>query len=360
MDQSPEIEVYSEVASHFAPLHLMPANPVVSIVLPTYNSAEYIGASISSVLGQRFGDFELLVLDNASSDGTAEVVASFHDPRLRYRRNPVNLGFAGNVELGRSVARAPYVAMQNSDDQWEPDHLARTVGLLAAAPQLAFVHTRATTIAANGLPFGETVGRWEQVTPGRRAIVNCFVAGFSFPTMVIRNQMLRQVPPLPAAGPWAKFADSWLFLRLCLLGDVGFVPERLVRYRVHRGSIMFECYGDGSYFRRHLDAARDLFKWPEVLAVLSPRDQRRILRQVARDAVAALPAVREQASRSRLLLNYCEIAASVPGVLLHPEPWARLAFGLLPPSGIECLRQAKRKRWLSRHRHGTVSAAPGN
>lgn len=324
--------------------------PKVSVILPTYNSAGYLSASISSVLDQSFGDFELLVLDNASSDETPAVVAGFDDPRLCYRRNPENLGFAGNIELGRRLARARYVAIQNSDDQWEHDHLAAAVGLLDVEPRLAFVHGRITTIDAAGRPFGQIIGSWDRVTPGPRAIVNCFLAGFSFPSMVIRNSALQRVGPLPTEEPWGKFADSWLFLKLCLCGDVGFFPESQIRYRVHRTSMLFEAYSDGSFFRRRLAIARDLFGWPEVAGFIGETDRRRILRRVAREAIAVLPLVRSEASRRQLLRAYCRIVAAVPDALAHPDPWARLALGLLPRRAIQALRDGKRRWWMARHR----------
>lgn len=335
----------------------MSRTPKVSVILPTYNSAEYLNASISSVLGQSFGDFELLVLDNASSDETPAVVAGFDDPRLRYRRNSANLGFAGNIELGRSLAGAPYVAVQNSDDQWEPDHLAAAAGLLDAVPRLAFVHGRITTIDAAGRPFGQIIGRWDRITPGKQAIANCFLAGFSFPSMVIRNSALRRVAAMPTDEPWGKFADSWLFLKLCLGGDVGFLSESQIRYRVHRTSMLFEAYCDGSFFRRRLAIARDLFGWPEVAGFVGGRDRRRILRRVAREAIAVLPLVRSEATRRQLLRAYFGIVAAVPGALAHPDPWARLAYGLLPRPAIERLRAGKRRWWMARHRQPLSLAA---
>ena len=323
--------------------------PKVSVILPTYNAAEYLGSSIGSVLAQSFEDLELLVLDNASSDSTAEIVAAFSDRRLRYRPNPTNLGFSRNVELGRSLAVAPYVAIQNADDQWERDHLSKAIDRLDADPRLAFTHGRVTTVDAAGRPFGESAGRWEPVTAGRDAFVKVFLAGFSFPTMVIRNEALRAVPALPANEVWGKIADSWLFLRLCLHGHVGFVSDSVVRYRVHRTSLMFESYADGSFFCDRLSTVRDAFTWPEIKGSISPRDQRRIIQRVARDALAVLPAIRDGAGRPRLLRAFAGVAGEVPSVLLYPEIWARLAFGLLPQPTIARLRERKRRRWIARH-----------
>src|SRR5436190_6410873 len=102
------------------------ARPTVSIILPAFNAADYLEQTVRSALAQTFTDFELLPLDNASTDATPAVATAFTDPRLQYRRNSTNIGYAGNVELGRSLATAPYAVVLNADDIWEPTYLAKT------------------------------------------------------------------------------------------------------------------------------------------------------------------------------------------------------------------------------------------
>ena len=327
----------------------MPQHPHVSVILPTYNAASYLPSAINSVLAQSFTEFELLVLDNASSDNTEAVVRAIADPRIRYVRNAVNLGFRGNVEYGRTIADGAYVAIQNADDLWEPDHLARSVGFLDEYRSCGFVHARITLIDDAGQPYGEAVGPWNPVTVGRQAFLNCFRYGFSFPTLVIRNETLRDVPPLPEGEPWAPIVDTWLFLQLCLRGDAGFLALRLTRYRVHISGMLYQSYADGTFFRRRLVTTADAFAWPEVRNSFTARDQRRVMRQVARDATAILSVARSRATRAQTLRAFAEIASRVPSVLLHPESWARLAYSLLPRAGIQRLRQHKRQIWAARH-----------
>ena len=95
----------------------------VAVLLPAYNAGKFIGETIQSVLAQSYGEFELLIFDNASDDNTAAVIASFGDPRIRYHRNEVNLGFHGNVNLALSATQAPYVVVMNADDVWERNYL---------------------------------------------------------------------------------------------------------------------------------------------------------------------------------------------------------------------------------------------
>ena len=203
------------------------ARPTVSIVLPAFNAGDYLGATIRSALGQTFADFELLLLDNASTDDTPAVATAFIDPRLQYRRNPTNIGFAGNVELGRSLANAPYTVVFNADDIWEPTYLAKAVALLKASPGLALVHAHITLMDEHGRCFGDAVTQWRPTTPGREAFLNYFHAGFSFPTMLMRNDILRSVPPLPTGEPWGSSRIHGYFTAL-LRGDVGFIAEPLM------------------------------------------------------------------------------------------------------------------------------------
>ena len=318
---------------------------VVSVILPAFNAADYIGAAIRSVLNQTFNEIELIILDNASTDNTAAEAIAFTDPRVSYRRNPVNLGFAGNVELGRSLAHAPYVVVFNADDIWEPSYLAKTLALLHSNPKLAFVHTRITLIDENDRPFGESVGFWSPAMPGRDAFLDCFRLGFSFPTMLMRNDALRSVAPLPTGEPWAKVADSWLFLQLCLRGDVGFVAEPLLRYRVHPASLMSGYYADGSFFRRHLATAIDALGSPEARGWFSASEHRAVMQAVALHAIISLPTIRAAYSRKCLMEAFFNILGQVPSVALRPQPWTRLLFGLLPRATIEALRARKRDRW---------------
>ena len=254
----------------------MSGRPAVSIILPAFNAADYLEATIRSALAQTFTDFELLLLDNASTDDTPAVAATFSDPRLKYRRNPTNIGFAGNVELGRSLANATYTVVFNADDIWEPTYLAKAVALLEANPGLAFMHAHITLIDENGRGFGDAVTQWRPSTPGQEAFLNCFNAGFSSPTMLMRSGILRSVPPLPTGEPWGAFADTWLFLQLCLRGDVGFIAEPLMRYRVHPTSMMSESYANGSFLLNCFATVNDAFTWPEVQKWASAEDRWRV------------------------------------------------------------------------------------
>jgi glycosyltransferase involved in cell wall biosynthesis len=116
--------------------------PTVSIIIPTYNRRQLIARSIKSVLNQTYRDFELIIVDDGSTDDTSEVVAGFNDERIRYIRCEENRGEAAARNMGIKVARCVYIAYQDSDDEWLPEKLARQMELLEdAPPQLGVIYT---------------------------------------------------------------------------------------------------------------------------------------------------------------------------------------------------------------------------
>lgn len=101
--------------------------PLVSVVIPTYNRAEYLREAIASVLAQTYGYFELLVLDNCSPDHTQEVVTSFSDKRIKYLRHYCNIGAIANWTYGVFLANGKYVSILGDDDKYKPMFLERRI-----------------------------------------------------------------------------------------------------------------------------------------------------------------------------------------------------------------------------------------
>src|SRR5262245_50428881 len=132
----------------------------VSVCVPTYNRSRYLREAIESALVQTFADFELLVVDNCSTDDTPEVAAAFaaRDRRVRYVRNERNLGLAGNFNRCVELAQGEYVALLHDDDLYLPEMLATTVGALDAHPEAAFAYGAAEEIDDAGRVVG--LRRW--------------------------------------------------------------------------------------------------------------------------------------------------------------------------------------------------------
>lgn len=109
------------------------AKPLVSVVLPTYNRAHHLQRSVGSVLHQSFRDFELIIVDDGSTDDTRDVVAGFRDPRVRYVARERNGGVAAARNTGVRAASGTYLAFQDSDDEWLLDKLTLQLRALQEA-----------------------------------------------------------------------------------------------------------------------------------------------------------------------------------------------------------------------------------
>lgn len=110
--------------------------PAISVVLPVHNRASVVGDAVRSVLAQQFKNFELIVVDDGSTDGTAETIGAFDDPRVRFIRLPENLGGNAARNKGIDVARAPLIAFLDSDDAYLPHKLGFTVRYFADRPEV--------------------------------------------------------------------------------------------------------------------------------------------------------------------------------------------------------------------------------
>jgi glycosyltransferase involved in cell wall biosynthesis len=124
--------------------------PHVSIGLPVYNGERYLARTIESILEQDFTDLELVICDNASTDGTPGICRAFaaRDRRIRYHRNPRNLGAGPNYDRCFHLARGVYFKWTAHDDRLAPDYLTRTVAALEAAPEAVLCTTGVTEIDA--------------------------------------------------------------------------------------------------------------------------------------------------------------------------------------------------------------------
>ena len=136
--------------------------PKVSVVIPTFNRAEFLRTAIMSVLNQTYNDFEIIVVDDNSSDHTHQVVKSFKDDRIKYFHHVINLGPAAARNTAISASNGDYLAFLDDDDEWFPHKLQKQVELLDKSLQnicgiytnrLVIDKSRMKTISKNLLIF---------------------------------------------------------------------------------------------------------------------------------------------------------------------------------------------------------------
>lgn len=212
--------------------------PKISVCIPSYNYAHYIGHCIKSVLAQTFEDWELIIVDNCSSDDTERVVTAFADPRIRFYTNDHNLGLVRNWNRCVSLARGGFVAVLPADDLYLPRMLDRSVAMLDAHPEVGFTHASFHRIDEHG-EITETKRWWEsdQVMPGlvalRRLVMGCYLTPAS---VVMRRECYRQVGGFDENY---RFEIDWaMWMRMALSYEVAYIAEPLVCERhEHPGSV---------------------------------------------------------------------------------------------------------------------------
>jgi glycosyl transferase family 2 len=211
--------------------------PLVSVCIPARDHATFIREALASVLSQPV-DLEVVVHDDASDDGTAEVVRSVADPRIAYRRHPRPVGVAANRTGCLKAARGRFVAWLDADDAYRPDMLARQVEALERHPGAALVHGRPRIVDAAGrrLPEWRQPFTQDTVEPSATAFRELILANeVTTSTVVVRAEAHRAAGPFVASGPTSSDWDMWL--RLAARGDVAYTATHVTDYRQHAETI---------------------------------------------------------------------------------------------------------------------------
>ena len=213
----------------------MTTMPPLSIGLPVYNGEDYLGEALDALLGQTFGDFELIISDNASTDRTEEISREYakRDSRVVYLRQPVNIGCAPNHNVLVDVARGELFKWASDDDLYAKDLLERCVEALNEHPELVLSHSYTAMIDETGTvtqaieyPLNTADPR-----PSERFRSTLFAPGGDDDGAVIRTKVLRRVAPLDSY----HHADRTIISELALHGAFHQVPDWLYFRRDHPG-----------------------------------------------------------------------------------------------------------------------------
>ena len=115
--------------------------PLFCVIIPLYNKAPYVAKTIDSVLGQTFTDYELMVIDNGSTDGSGDIIKRYSDPRLRIHHIEENIGVSNARNKGVTLTSAPYITFLDADDWWEPNFLEKMGQLIDRHPNAGIYGT---------------------------------------------------------------------------------------------------------------------------------------------------------------------------------------------------------------------------
>lgn len=213
--------------------------PRVTVVVPTYQRAHWLGGAIESVLAQSWPAFRLVVSDNASTDATPGIVARFDDPRLKYVRRDRNVDLNTHFNLCMAEVDTECVLVLPDDDRLTPDALARTMSVLDAHPRVGMVHGQADVIDRDGgvIVAGHAMTGFDDdtVESGGDFIARTMDGSFRVhaSTALIRTaaaadlRFEQQDFPATDLAYWLRLAAEW---------DIAFIATPLAKYRIHENT----------------------------------------------------------------------------------------------------------------------------
>lgn len=240
-------------------------SPTVSVVLPLFNCVEYVGEAIESILRQDYGDFELIVIDDGSTDETADIARRYDDPRLRFYAQE-NRGLSATLNRGIELAAGRYVARQDQDDLSKPARLGRQAAFLDDHPSCALVGTWAEV--------------WVDRTPTERShrhpsdneslqyfllLNNPFVHS----SVMLRKEALRDVGVYCTDRSRQPPEDYELWSRIARKHEVANIPEALQVYREVPGSM--SRVGDSPFLNHLVTISAENIAWAAGLDASHPQ-----------------------------------------------------------------------------------------
>jgi glycosyltransferase involved in cell wall biosynthesis len=205
----------------------------VSVIIPTYNYARFIGEAVDSALAQTRPPLEVIVVDDGSTDDTAAVLAAYGD-RIRVLRQK-NAGVAMARNAGIAAARGEYLAFLDSDDAWYPRKLERQMQRFGAEPHLGLVHCGAEIIDSEGRTLSTTTAGMEGRVAEAMLRMDREVIMPQGSSIVVPKRVAEDVGGYDARLPPS---EDWDFCyRIAARYEIGYVRELLVRYRLHGSGI---------------------------------------------------------------------------------------------------------------------------
>lgn len=201
----------------------------VTVLMPVYNGERYLRDAVQSILGQSYADFEFLIVDDGSSDGSVEIIRSYADPRIRLIHNEQNLGLVASLNRGLELARGEFVARMDADDVSRPERLARQVQFLDANPKVG--------VCGSWVQFFPEKYVWK--LPGTSEEIRCrqfSMAGVGHPSVMMRRELFLG-HGLFYNPDYLHLEDFELWDRALRYMEFANLQEVLLDYRISPGQV---------------------------------------------------------------------------------------------------------------------------
>lgn len=200
--------------------------PVISVLMPVYNCELYVEAAVNSILNQTFGDFELIIIDDCSTDSTPEIIKQYNDQRINFIVKPKNTGYTDSLNHGISIAKGKYIARMDGDDISLTERFERQVEFMEGNPQVICCGTGYREISGN-LEMHHPIKHEDIVL---KIIDHCPMA---HPTIMIRKDVL-DTNNIRYDRTYEPAEDYKMWSDLVFFGQFANLDQVLLLYRVHQ------------------------------------------------------------------------------------------------------------------------------
>jgi teichuronic acid biosynthesis glycosyltransferase TuaG len=220
--------------------------PHVSVIMLSYNYGTYLSEAIESVLNQTYSNFELIIVDDCSTDGSAAIIRKYghNDKRIKYLIHPKNAGIARSFNEGLEQCSGDLIAYISSDDVWEEKRLEKGVDVLDAEQDIDYLYSDLSIIDEKGKLTGKRGHELYKSQTGEYSgnLFNTLIRGnfIGGTSMFLRRQSMGSTH----LNDELKYLNDWLFfIELAEKGKFYYIPDTLARYRVHSNSTNLDKIG---------------------------------------------------------------------------------------------------------------------
>jgi glycosyltransferase involved in cell wall biosynthesis len=301
--------------------------PLVSVVIPVYNGAEYLRTALESALEQSYEPLEIIVVDDGSTDQSPQIIDSYEGRVLAFRQ--ANCGVARARNVGIRAARGDWVAFLDQDDWWLPEKIRKQVDLAQTDPEIGLVHTDVEHFDADSDCYVKRFNPnrsdllidrcYERLLLGN-AIFNC--------TAMVRKTVLDHVGGFNEDMPGNTVQDYDLWLRVAKLSNLAYVPEKLATYRLHSAQGMWRVQ---NYLAAEVKVLERFVG--DFQRVASKEMKNRLVKLLDELGVAYLDAQNHRLAR--------QCFARALGLRRSMRVAALYAASFLPAGSLKLLREAK-------------------
>ncbi|ANU10186.1 glycosyl transferase family 2 [Planococcus antarcticus DSM 14505] len=231
-------------------------NDKVSVIIPTYNRSELLKKAVKSLENQSHQNFEIIIIDDFSTDDTAEVVQEMQDDRIIYLKHDTNKGGSEARNTGIKMATGRFIGFLDSDDQWLPDKLEKQLQLFADRPDVGVIYTGVQVVNENNQPTRKIIPEYQGNILSNLFESNCIDTTSS---VLVKKEVLDQVQGFDAGLPSCQDWD--LYIRLAQVTKFDYVKESMVLFYHHSGERITTnkisvLNGHLSIFKKYKELAR--------------------------------------------------------------------------------------------------------